>query len=191
MSPLQADVFRATGRTGWAATLALFLKDAGFRPVLTLRLHQRCSSGFPGRLLAPFIALAHRFLEGWAGMQLPLSTVVGPGLAIAHCFGVVVNGKAVLGSNVTLFHGATIGQGDEIGADGERRTFYPVIADDVWIGPHAVIAGDVRVGSGSRIMAGAVVVNDVPPRSMVAGNPSRVVREDCLPDVFNRVPIGP
>lgn len=189
MSPLQADVFRAAGRSGAGAALKLFLRDPGFRPIATLRLHQRCRASALGRPLGVVIALAHRFFESWAGMQLPLGTSIGPGLAIAHGFGMVVNARAVLGSNVTLFHGATIGQGDEIGPNGERRTFYPVVEDDVWIGPHAVIAGNVRIGRGSRIMAGAVVVKNVPPHSMVAGNPAAIVKEDCVPDVLNRAPV--
>lgn len=189
MTPFQADTFRAAGRTGAGAALKALLRGAGFRTLATLRLYQRCRTSSVGRIMAPLVALAHRLFEGWASMQLPLNTRIGPGLAIAHCFGVVVNRNAVLGSNVTLFHGVTIGQGDEIGPNGERKTHYPVIEDDVWIGPHAVIAGNVRVGRGSRIMAGAVVVKDVPPHSMVAGNPSSIVREDCLPDVFNRAPI--
>lgn len=188
MTPFQADTFRAAGRFGAGAALKTFLLDPGFRTLATMRLHQRCRASGSGRMLAPFVALAHRFFEGWAGMQLPLDTRIGAGLAVAHCFGVVVNRNAVLGSNVTLFHGVTIGQGDEIGPNGERKTYYPVIEDEVWIGPHAVIAGNVRVGKGSRIMAGAIVVKDVPPRSIVAGNPSSIVKEDCQPDVFNRAP---
>lgn len=189
MTPFEADTYRAAGRFGSGAALKAFLLDPGFRTLATLRLYQRCRASRAGWMLAPLVALVHRFFEGWAGMQLPLDTRIGPGLAIAHCFGVVVNRNTVLGSNVTLFHGVTIGQGDEISLNGKRKTHYPVIEDDVWIGPHAVIAGNVRVGRGSRIMAGAVVVKDVLPHSMVAGNPSSIVKEDCLPDVFNRAPI--
>jgi serine O-acetyltransferase len=55
----------------------------------------------------------------------------------------------------------------------------------VWIGPHAVIAGEVVVGHGSRIAPGTIVTGDVEPYSIVGGNPMRVLRTDALPDVVN------
>jgi serine O-acetyltransferase len=120
-------------------------------------------------------------------MDLPAKTKIGPGFCITHGWGSVVSGGAVLGSNVTLFHGATIGQGDKIAPDGSRQVGYPVIEDDVWIGPNATVVGRITVGTGSRIMPGAVVSFDVPPRSIVAGNPATVVKENCCIDVNNRV----
>ena len=59
-------------------------------------------------------------------------------------------------------------------------TAYPVIEDDVWIGPGAVIVGGVRIGAGSRIMAHAIVIEDVPPRSMVAAGGARIVPDTAV-----------
>ncbi|MEO6566648.1 MAG: serine acetyltransferase, partial [Casimicrobiaceae bacterium] len=70
-----------------------------------------------------------------------------------------------------------------------RRVGYPVIGDEVWIGPHAIVVGAVTIGNGSRIGGGAFVNFDVPPRSIVSGNPGAVVRHDCTPDVMNRAPL--
>ena len=186
MSPLEADIYRARKRSG--GTFALLVKSRTFRPVFTLRLYQKLRASRLGRPFAIFAAIAHRCACQSAAIDLPLRTSVGPGFLIAHGWGIVVNERATLGRNVTLFHGATIGQGDRIAADGSRETGYPVIEDDVWIGPHAVIVGDVTIGAGSRILPGAVVVRDVPPRSMVAGNPASIIKADCPPDVTNRVP---
>lgn len=95
-----------------------------------------------------------------------------------------MNERATIGRNLTLFHGVTLGRRDRISADGMRRlTEAPTIEDEVWIGPHAII-----IGRGSRIGGGAFVTQDVPPRSVVTGNPASVVKTGCSPDVMNPAP---
>jgi serine O-acetyltransferase len=125
-----------------------------------------------------------------AGMDLPWSTQVGPGLALTHGWALVVNSGAKIGGNVTLFHGVTLGRRDHISTDGKRHTEYPLIEDEVWIGPHATIVGGVRIGRGSRIGAGAFVTDSIPPYSIVTGNPSSIVKSHCTPDVYNRAPVS-
>lgn len=184
------DLYRLTGRRSAAVLVKRVLLDPAFRPIVTLRLHQQLAAhGVPAPILLP-LRLLHLFVCHAAPLELPIATKVGPALQIAHGFGIVVNGKAVLGANVTLFQGVTIGQGDRIKPDGTRVTGYPVIEDDVWIGPQAIVVGGITVGAGSRIMPGAVVTEDVPPRTMVAGNPGMVVRRDCAPDVARRVDVA-
>ncbi len=122
-------------------------------------------------------------------MDLPWSTRIGPGLAITHGWGLVINENAQIGANVTLFHGVTLGRSDRIGADGVRVSAYPVLEDEVWVGPHAVIVGGVTIGRGSRIAAGAVVTRDVPAHSMVVGNPATITKERVISDVMNAAEI--
>jgi serine O-acetyltransferase len=86
-----------------------------------------------------------------------------------------------------FLQGVTIGQADRISRDGTRRTGYPTIEDNVWIGPNAVIVGAITIGKGARILAGAVVTSDVPSGSLVGGNPSSIIREDVGEDVLNKV----
>lgn len=186
---LWADMHRRAGPPGRTTLLRLFLTDRAFRPQLTLRLFHHLRGTRAGRLMHPLLAVAHKGLCQLAAIDLPMKTAIGPGLAIMHGWGLVVTHGAQIGRNVTLFHGVTIGQGDRIAADGTRTTTYPVIEDDVWIGPGAVIVGDVRVGAGSRIMANAIVVADVPPRSMVGAHAGHILRDDCTPDVINRAPV--
>ncbi|WP_262299217.1 serine acetyltransferase [Microvirga sesbaniae] len=186
MANLKHDIYRVNGRTSIGVFLTEFLRDSSFRSITTLRLYQAIAKQ---RALRPFkvpIQVLHKVFNGIAGMELPIKTSIGPALKISHPFGLVVNGKARIGANVTLFHGVTIGQADSIAPDGTRRTGYPVIEDDVWIGPHAVVVGDITVGMGSRILAGAVVNFDVPARSVVAGNPGAIIRTGCTPDVLHR-----
>jgi serine O-acetyltransferase len=115
---------------------------------------------------------------------LPWRTEIGPGFVITHGWGLVLSPSATIGSNVTVFHGVTIGQKHTI-SDSGRVKSYPSIEDQVWVGPHAVIAGEVVIGQGSRIAPGTVVTDDVEPYSIVGGNPMRVIKTDALPDIVN------
>jgi len=91
----------------------------------------------------------------------------GPGFVLIHSDGVVINGSTRGGKDVFLEHQVTIGA--------ERRES-PVLGDDVFVGAGAKIIGAVRIGSGARVGANAVVIHDVPERATVVGIPARVVR---------------
>ena len=164
-----------------------WLQHRTFRPVLTLRLCQ-ASSRWPawwGRIGHVACRFAHRWTQHQAGIDLPWNVSVGMGLRIVHGWGLVVTPGARIGSNVTLFHGATIGRKDDIAVGGQRTSEFPVIEDAVWVGPHAVVVGGVRLRAGCRLAAGTVVTGDVPQAAIVGGNPMRVLRTDAVPDVLN------
>lgn len=114
-----------------------------------------------------------------------MRTSIAPGLALIHGRGIVVNSKTHIGQNVTVFHCVTLGQRDYIAGDGTRCIGYPVIEDDVWIGPYAIVVG-ITIGKGSRIAGGAFVFENVPPYCVVLGNPGKVIKINCTPDVINR-----
>jgi serine O-acetyltransferase len=181
---VHADVTRFFGGYSRARLLRAVALERTFRVVLTLRLCQAAqASGVKPLLLAAVVL--HRLASARAAVDLPWKTRIGPGFRLFHGWGAVVNTHAVIGADVSLFHGVTLGQGDRIAADGSRTTGYPVICDEVWIGPHAIIVGGVTVGRGARIAGGAVVTKDVPAASLVAGNPAVVVRSDVPADVLN------
>lgn len=187
MEALKADTYRLFGRSGWWLTLKGVANNAAFWVLASVRLCQAARRGpWMGRwLLLPPARLMHRLACQCAGIELPWRTAIGPGLALTHGRGIVVNVNSQIGRNVTLFHGVTLGQRDAIAQDGSHLSRYPVIEDDVWIGPHAIVVG-VRVGKGSRIAGGAYVDHDVPPHCVVLGNPGKIVKTHCTPDVVNR-----
>ena len=161
-----------------------------FPPIITMRWCQACRDGSrAARLLLPICKIFHKLATHMACMDFPWYAPIGPGLALTHGWALVVNGGARIGANVTLFHGVTLGRRDRISPDGTRVTEYPAIQDEVWIGPHATVVGGVTIGRGSRIGAGAFVTEDVPPYSIVTGNPARVVKSQCTPDVYNAAPV--
>jgi len=181
----QADLVRMAGAASRAKVLVYALTRRCYRPLFTLRLCQALrASGTWGWLHLPAVLL-HRASRHLAGLDLPWQVQLAPGMRIDHGWGLVINAAAVVGSNVTMFHGVTLGQRDRIAADGSRSSGTPVIEDEVWIGPHALIVGGVTIGRGSRIAGGAFVTKDVPPHSLVVGNPAQIVQDGVLPDVDN------
>ena len=183
---LRCDLTRYYGRASPALLLRALLLERTFRVVATMRVCQDVAQrGARWRPVLLAAVVGHRIASGRAGVDLPWRARIGPGFRLFHGWAAVLNTDAVIGANVSLFHGVTLGQGDRIAPDGTRTTGYPVIGDDVWIGPHAVIVGGVTVGRGARIAAGAVVTTDVPAAAMVAGNPAAVVRTDVPRDVLN------
>lgn len=103
--------------------------------------------------------------EIFLGLELRPKTRIGPGLAIHHGFGLVLNDGAWIGSGVTLRHGVTIGH-SEIGGR------CPVIMDHVDIGSNSILIGDITIGAAATIGAGAVVVKNVGRGRTVVGNPA-------------------
>jgi serine O-acetyltransferase len=89
---------------------------------------------------------------------------------IDHGVGVVIGETAVIGNDVTIYQGVTLG-----GTGGARGKRHPTIGNGVVIGAEAIILGNIRIGDNARIGAGAVVTKPVPNDSTVVGNPARIV----------------
>ena len=102
----------------------------------------------------------------------PSGRRMGNGIMIDHAHSIVIGETAVVGDNVSMLHSVTLGgTGKE---DGDR---HPKIGDSVLIGAGAAVLGNIRVGHCSRIAAGSVVLQDVPPCKTVAGVPAHIVGE--------------
>jgi len=167
MKPLiRSDLFRFTGNASTRALVRTYFKEPGFRFQYHLRA---CGTSRLMRILHR-IALNRYSLR--YGIQIPARTKIGPGLFIGHFGGIVVHPDAVIGSNVNIAQGVTIGRIVE-----GKKCGTPIIEDDVWIGPNAVIVGSVRIGKGALIAPLSFVNFDVAPDSVVAGNPATVISD--------------
>ena len=105
------------------------------------------------------------------GCDIKHTTIIGEGFVIFHsAHASVVSPGTIIGKNVSLRQNTTIGAK---GFSGSEKS--PVIMDGVTIGPNVCIIGDITIGKGAVIGAGAVVVKDVPENAIVAGNPAEVI----------------
>ena len=116
------------------------------------------------------------FLYKWCnkhGSKISWRTEIGKGFYIGHPYAITINEEAIIGENVNIHKGATIGQQNR----GDKKGV-PVIGDCVWIGINAVIVGKVTIGSDVLIAPNAYVNFDVPDHSIVIGNPGKIIPKD-------------
>lgn len=106
------------------------------------------------------------------GVDIHPGARIGRGIMMDHATGVVVGETAVIGDDVSMLHGVTLG-----GTGKERGDRHPKIGRSVLIGAGASILGNIKIGDCSRVAAGSVVLRDVPPCKTVAGVPAKVVGE--------------
>lgn len=123
----------------------------------------------------------HYFLARWVsqyaarktGIEIHPAATIGRRFFIDHGTGVVIGETTVIGDDVTLYQGVTLGG---TGKDTGKR--HPTIGNNVMIGAGAKVLGPFTVGDNSNIAAGAVVLNEIPPDSTAVGVPARVVRRN-------------
>lgn len=121
-----------------------------------------------------FLARSISQIARWAtGIEIHPGAKIGKGLFIDHGMGVVIGETAIIGNNVLLYQGVTLG-GTGL-AHGKR---HPTIGNNVVIGAGAKVLGDITIGDNSYIGANAVVIRDVPANSTVVGVPGRITKQD-------------
>lgn len=121
----------------------------------------------------------HYFLARWisqraarkTGIEIHPGARIGKGLFIDHGSGVIIGETTVIGDNVTLYQGVTLG-----GTGKEKGKRHPTLKDNVMVSAGAKILGSFTIGENSKIGAGSVVLEEVPPNCTVVGVPGRVVR---------------
>ena len=119
------------------------------------------------------------------GVEIHPAVQIGKRFFIDHGTGVVIGETAVIGDDVTIYQGVTLGG---TGKDTGKR--HPTIGNNVMIGAGAKVLGPLEIGDNSRIAAGAVVLHDIPQNSTAVGVPARVVKKDGIRvDDLNQVDI--
>lgn len=184
LQPLQADPL-ATHRPGLFGRLAedvraamdrdpaaknafvVIVSYAGLHAIWAHRVeHSLWKAGLHS--LARVLAQITRF---FTGVEIHPGAVFGRRVFIDHGMGIVIGETSIIGDDVTIYHGVTLG-----GVNMEDIKRHPTIEDGVVIGAGAKVLGDITVGYSSRIGSNAVVVKDVPPQSVVVGVPGHVIR---------------
>ncbi len=166
------------------STLEILLCYAGLHAIWDYRIaHWMWTHNL--KLLARMFSQFSRFLTG---IEIHPGAVIGRRFFIDHGMGVVIGETSEVGDDVTMYHGVTLG-----GVSTHKGKRHPTIGSNVVIGAGAKILGAITIGSGSRVGANAVVVDEVPPDSVVVGVPGHPVHKDKpgsrLPDLnHNKLP---
>ena len=104
------------------------------------------------------------------GIQIPIHTKIGKGFLLNHYGGIVINQNEIMGENCNISQGVTLGS-----ISRGKLKGYPTIGDRVWIGPGAVVVGNIKVGNDVLIAPLSYVNFDVPDNAVVSGNPAVIV----------------
>lgn len=107
------------------------------------------------------------------GIEIHPGAQIGEGFFIDHGNGVIIGETTIIGNNVTLYQGVTLG-----GTGKETGKRHPTIEDNVMISAGAKVLGSFTIGANSKIGAGSVILEEVPPNSTVVGVPGRVVKRE-------------
>ncbi|MBD5131529.1 MAG: serine O-acetyltransferase [Clostridiales bacterium] len=161
-----------------------------------------CCYGFHALVLYRFFHFLHihryfllaRILSGLArfftGIEIHPGATIGRGVFIDHGAGVVIGETAVVGNNVVIYQGVTLG-----GTGKDKGKRHPTVGNNVMISSGAKVLGPFTVGNGAKIGAGSVVLHEVPPNATVVGVPARIVRiagkrveELCVNDLCQALP---
>ncbi len=122
--------------------------------------------------LARTVSQISRF---FTGIEIHPGAKIGRRFFIDHGMGVVIGETCEIGDNVTVFQGVTLG-----GTGKEKGKRHPTIKDNALIATGAKVLGSITIGENSKVGAGSVVLQDVPPNSTVVGIPGRVVIQDGI-----------
>ncbi len=149
------------------STLEIVLTYPGFWAIIYYRIaHFLHVNNL--KLIARMVSTFARWVTG---VEIHPGAVIGKCFFIDHGMGIVIGETAVIGDNVRIFHGVTLGgRGDEKG----KR--HPTIGDGVLLSAHVQVIGNIKVGKNAKIGASAVVLKDIPEGVTAVGIPAKVVR---------------
>ncbi|KAL6867669.1 hypothetical protein ACP4OV_015693 [Aristida adscensionis] len=169
----RADLRAARDRDPACAKMVhCFLYYKGF---LALQAHRAAHALWSDGRAAPALLLQSRASEVF-GVDIHPGARIGCGILFDHATGVVIGETAVVGNDVSILHGVTLGG---TGKDSGDR--HPKVGDGVLIGAGASVLGNVHIGAGAKIGAGAVVLRDVADGTTAVGNPAKAIGKKAAP----------
>jgi serine O-acetyltransferase len=184
---ITSDLWRYAGQASAGVCWHHLFFTPGFRYTMLLRCYHWARANAWCRLgIRQLLALILRHYAIRFGIDISPDAQIGSGFYIGHFGGIVVNRDVVIGDNCNLSHGVTLGQsnrGDKAGC--------PIIGNNVYIAPGAVVVGRVHVRDFAAIGANAVVIGDVAEHTAVGGIPARQISSAGSEGYVNRTNYPP
>ena len=163
---IQKDFYRESGK--WLSTAEIWMKciNPNLHFVYLLR---KCQQHKKKSIQGLFWRVVLRRHQIKYGFQIYPETQIGEGFYLGHWGTLVINPKAIIGKNCNIAQGVTIAQ-----ANRGKNQGVPHIGNDVWIGPNAVVVGNIKIGNNVLIAPNSYVNVDVPDNAVVIGNPAQI-----------------
>jgi serine O-acetyltransferase len=180
-----ADLYRYTGRTGKHLYLKALLRNTSYRYTFWLRFCAYLSqneNNIGKKIAFRLVYELFRLFSIGCNVDITYDTKIGAGLYMPHLTGIVISHEAVIGRNCNISQNVTIGDLKR----GERKGS-PVIGNNVYIAPGAVVVGKIKIGKNAAIGANCVVNKDLPDNAVAVGVPSRVISLKGSLDYIDRI----
>lgn len=166
---VKSDLYRNTGEVN----IKIFMKNLFFNKGFKISFIYRLCHYFylkNNKLLLSFFNILFHHYKDLYSIDLSYETNIDSGLYIGHVFGIAISPRAKVGKNINLSQSVTIGF-----ASRGKNKGYPTIGDNVYIGPGAVVIGNIKVGNNVAIGANCVVTKDIPDNAVVVGVPAKII----------------
>lgn len=171
---IREDLYRYTGSLGAASFWKAWRYETGFRLTFLARTCQLLRSKPLARYFVyPLVSFSYGRASIRHGVHINPKTEIGGGLYLPHALNIVIHSRCAIGRNCNLSQGVTLG----ISNRGERAGV-PTIGDQVYLGPGAVVFGNIKVSDRAAVGANCVVTRDVPEGGVVVGVPGKVISTD-------------
>ena len=142
-------------------------------PSIHAVIHHKISYFFYNKKLLFLARLVSQFSRFFTGIEIHPGARIGKNLFMDHGMGIVIGETSIIGDNVTIYHGVTLG-GVSL-AKGKR---HPTIGNNVLIGAGAKILGNITIGDNSKIGANSVILKDIPENSVAVGIPGKILKSN-------------
>lgn len=145
--------------------------EAIIHPCFKIKIYYRISHFLYKRKYYFLARLISEKCKRKTGCEIHPGAVIGSNFFIDHGCGIVIGETTIIGDNVTIYHGVTLGG---VGSENTKR--HPTIKDNVLIGAGAIILGNITIGENSKVGAGAIVLDDVKENTTVVCDKAKMIR---------------
>ncbi len=158
---IYSDLYRLKGKKSLLLLAKTILSNRVFRRLCYYRIISNCNN----HIVTSLFRMLNYFLKSRVLVELPKTVRIGKGILLIHPYCITFNSKSIIGDNITILKGATIGN-TKSGNEGA-----PTIGNNVYIGLNATVVGKITIGDNVLIAPNSFVNFDVPSDSVVIGNP--------------------